>query len=121
MTTEKLYETLSLIDSLESEYNLQTILTQISTSLVNITNSPAEPTYQTTLATSLSKLNSAVIAFGQAVTPAQLDDIGQLGGKEFFDPNLAEIVQQTVFCECNDPICGSRLHSRPNNVKSSFS
>lgn len=103
MTTEKLYETLSLIDSLDSEFTLQTILTQISTSLVNIANAPAEPTYQAALATSLSKLSSSVIGFSEAITPAQLDDIGQLGGKKFFDPNLAEFVQQTVSANAMTP------------------
>ena len=56
MTVEKFLETLELVRRTDSELQLQKYLETVSNTLANLTNSPAEPSYQSTLATALADL-----------------------------------------------------------------
>ena len=86
MTVEKFLETLKLVQSTDSKLQLQKYLETVSNTLVNLTNSPAEPSYQSTLATALADLKRAAAAIPGKLSVAELKAIASIQGAEYFDP-----------------------------------
>ena len=86
MTVEKFYETLRLVVDLDRELQLQSGLEAINAALANLVTSPAQPTYQSTLASAIAAFVSSVEKLNRSLTPAQSVSIAEIGGTEFFDP-----------------------------------
>lgn len=59
MTTEKFYETLTQVVDLDGKLGVQASLDAVSAALTDIVTSPANPPFQTALASSLSTLEVA--------------------------------------------------------------
>jgi hypothetical protein len=96
MTVEKFLETLQLVRSTDSELQLQKYLETVSNTLANLTNSPAEPSYQSTLATALANLKQAAAAIPENLSVAELKAIASIQGAEYFDPLIGEKVAESV-------------------------
>jgi len=96
MTIEKFYETLKLVTDLDLDLNLQTNLQAINTALANLVSSPGAPSHQSALASALALFTAACEKLKTKLSPAQTSLICEVGGKDFFDPQMAEKVQSSV-------------------------
>jgi hypothetical protein len=96
MTSQNLYATLKFFDELDSRLKLQTTLEAIQAALTNLVNQPAQPQYQTQLATALSSFESAANKLAVSVTPSQNVGIASMGGADFFAPDIAERVKNSI-------------------------
>ena len=96
MNVEKFYETLESAIELDRELKIQSVLEAIRDALSNIASSPAQPQYQSALASSLSTLREAASALSNSATPLLLESLAEMGGKEFFDPSLAIKIQDSI-------------------------
>jgi hypothetical protein len=96
MTSQKLYEILRFIDQLDERLDLQPELESVKTSLSNLVSQPAQPQYQSSLATALNGFSQAAAQLGESITPSQHKLIEAMGGGEFFDPLIAEKVKVSV-------------------------
>src|SRR6266404_3428698 len=84
MTAQKLYSILKFLETLDSKLKLQSFLDSINQNLEQLASQPAQPTYQTQLATALTSFTDAVDKMREALTPSQLGVIKDRGGEEFF-------------------------------------
>jgi hypothetical protein len=96
MTAQRLYGILKLIESLDQKLGLQTTLDAIKSALDNLVNSPAQPQYQTNLATSLGSLTSAVTTMAAEISPSDATVIREIGGADYFDPALATKIMNSI-------------------------
>jgi hypothetical protein len=96
MTIEKFYQTLTYLNRLDETLNLQQLLGNIRDNLNNLVASPAAPTHQSSLASSLTNFTSAVESLRATLTPADMAVIAEVGGEEFFDPLLATKVKESI-------------------------
>jgi hypothetical protein len=96
MTTGKLYAILTFLEKLEQELEIQSTLNSIATSLTNLTNSPAQPQYQSALGNELGALEGSAPQLREKITPSLAAEIKALGGEEFFDFSIAEKVKNQV-------------------------
>lgn len=103
MTIEKLYETLELIVSLDTEFGLQASIESIRDTLNQLVNAPAQPQFQANLATAIAKLTEATERLGSTLTPLQSSAIAELGGEEFFDPSVSERVKTSISANAMTP------------------
>jgi len=95
MTAEKLYGILKFIDTLDTKLNLQKNLEAIRDALANIVSQPAQPQYQSALASAIAGFGAAADKLKET-TPSQAAAIKELGGEEFFDPLIADKVRNTI-------------------------
>jgi len=96
MTSQRLYSILKLIDSLDRELSLQSTLDQIKETLGNLVSSPAQPTYQATLAAAIASFTEAVKKMAESITPSQAEAVHEIGGAEFFDPSMAGKITDSI-------------------------
>jgi hypothetical protein len=96
MTSQKLYEILKFIDALDKKLQLQTRLEAVKSSLANLVSQPAQPQYQSALATALAAFEQSAAQLRASITPSQAAVIETMGGAEFFDPSIAEKVKTSV-------------------------
>jgi len=96
MTSQKLYTTLKFLDELDTRLKLQTNLEAIQTALSNLVSQPAQPQFQTALATALSSFETAADKLSDSITPSQFAEIESMGGAQFFDPSIAERVKTSI-------------------------
>jgi hypothetical protein len=96
MTSQRLYGILKLLDSLDRELSLQATLEAIREALNSLTNSPAQPHHQNTLAASLASFVTAVTKMTQALSPSDLALIREMGGADFFDPTMAAKIVNSI-------------------------
>jgi hypothetical protein len=96
MTSQRLYGTLDLLDSLDRNLGLQSSLEAIRDALNNLVNQPAQPSYQTNLANALSSFTAAVGKMAASIGPSQAAAIQEMGGAEFFDPAMAHKVTTSI-------------------------
>ena len=96
MNIEKFYETLESAIELDRELQIQSVLEAIRDALSNIASSPAQPQYQSALASSLSTLRETASSLSDLVTPSQLDLLAEMGGEEFFDHRIANKIQDSI-------------------------
>src|SRR2546430_2292616 len=96
MTSQKLYEILCFLDDLDKKLGLQSTLETVRETLTDLVSSPANPQYQSTLATSLEAFSLAATKLSQLITPSHATAIKEMGGEEFFDARIAEKVKETV-------------------------
>jgi hypothetical protein len=96
MTSQSLQEILRLIDDVDKKLNLQPTLTQIQEALKNLVASPAATQHQSQLATALATFQNAAAQLPELITPSQFDSIADMGGKDFFDPAIANKVQDSI-------------------------
>jgi hypothetical protein len=96
MTSQKLYGILRFVDELDKKLGLQSKLEAVATSLTSIVSQPAEPSYQSTLASALAAFEEAAARLGESISPSQFAMIREMGGEEFFDPAIAGKVKGAV-------------------------
>jgi hypothetical protein len=96
MTSQRLYEILRFVDSLDERLSLQIHLEGIRDALNTLVNSPAQPTFQSALATALASFTAAADQMAHAITPSQAAAIQEMGGAEFFDPAIAAKVTNSI-------------------------
>jgi hypothetical protein len=96
MTTENFLETLRFIVKLDGDLKLQAQMETIATTLANLVQSPAEPSYQSALASALERFSSSAAKLGEALSPSQIARIASVGGQEFLDPLIAEKIRRSV-------------------------
>jgi hypothetical protein len=96
MTSEKLYEILAFLDTLERRLSLQTNLEAVKTAMDNLVSSPANPPYQTQLANALKALTEATEQLRGTITPSQQSALDAMGGSKFFDPGMAEEIEGNI-------------------------
>ncbi len=96
MTAQKLLGILKLIETYDSKFSLQTNLEAIKEALSSLSSSPAQPQYQSSLATALAAFTTGCGNLRTSLTPSQAAAIGEVGGAEFFDPVMAEKVTTSV-------------------------
>ena len=96
MTSQKLYEILSFFEKLDTRLSLQRNLEAVATALKNIVSNPAAPQHQSTLASALASFEAAAKQLRGSITPSQAAAIAEMGGREFFDPSIAERVMLSV-------------------------
>jgi hypothetical protein len=71
-------------------------LEAVRDALNNLVSSPAQPQYQETLATALTTLTDAAAKLAESITPSQASMIKQMGGEDFFDPQIADKVKTSI-------------------------
>jgi hypothetical protein len=96
MTSETLYGILQFLDTLDNKLKLQTSLEAIASSLDNLVSAPAQPQYQSDLASGLTSFESAASRMAASMSPSQLAAVEAMGGEEFFDPSLFDKVKNSV-------------------------
>lgn len=96
MTAQKLYETLKFLHGLDKKLGLQVALNSIREALKNLVSSPAQPQYQSALASAIDKFTSAAAELGESLTPSQAELIRGMGGADFFDPSIADKVKDSI-------------------------
>ena len=69
MTVERLSSILKFLDDLDTLLGLQTNLEAVKDALANLTSSPANPPYQSTLASALEAFSAAAKRLGEAIAP----------------------------------------------------
>lgn len=103
MTLEKFYETLQFMMAADRELAIQANLEKTASILSNLVNSPANAQQQSALATALETLSDSAEKLRSRLTPTLTASIGELGGSDFFDPNLAEKVRVSVSTNAMTP------------------
>ncbi len=103
MNVPNLYDLLRFIDELDREQGLQTKLEAIKSSLDELVTAPAQPQYQTALATALASFADAASKLETAIPPAQRALIAEIGGSQFFDPSIAENVRSVIASNAMTP------------------
>jgi len=76
---------------------------RIHQALEELVSSPAQPTYQATLAAALKQFESAAQKLRTAVTPSQATAIAEMGGADFFEPDIAAKVHASVSTNAMTP------------------
>jgi hypothetical protein len=103
MTSKKLYETLKFIVDLDGQLHLQSGLESIRDTLNNLVTSPAQPQHQSALADALEQFSKSAASLGTAITPSQTSAIAEMGGEEFFDPDIADKVKSSISANAMTP------------------
>lgn len=96
MTVQKLYGILKFLETLDNKLGFQSSLEQVRTALENLVNSPAQPSYQSQLASALSSVESAASQIPSSIAPSQFAEIRAMGGEECFDPSIYEKIKNVV-------------------------
>ncbi len=96
MTSQKLYELLKFLETLDKKLNLQPSLEAVKNALTTLASQPAQPQHQNTLANALAAFGQAAAQLGDSISPSQFAAIQAIGGGEFFDPSIAEKVRTSV-------------------------
>src|SRR2546425_75850 len=107
MTVNRLYETLKLVGTLDNQLRLQKLLERIRDVLAQLVESPANTQQQTALAAALSEFEKAAAKLRSSITPSQAEAIAELGGAEFFDPEIADKVQASISANAMTPSVAS--------------
>ncbi|HEX3891792.1 MAG TPA: hypothetical protein VHW46_04395 [Terracidiphilus sp.] len=81
---------------MDDELKLEESLATINEALVNLTNSPGAPQHQSVLAAALSQFSSGAQQLRDLLTPSESSAIAELGGAEFFDPDIQAKVRDAV-------------------------
>lgn len=120
MTTEKFLETLKLIRDLDEEHKFQASLDLVSTTLTNLTNTPADTNAQSTLATSLDSLEKANAFVFASLAPSDLRAIASMGAEEYFANDLAANVKASVASNAMTPSVARDFVKRLATQRASF-
>jgi|SRR5690348_9095489 len=96
MTPQQLYGLLSHVDSLDQHLSVQAALQSIRDALNNLVSSPAQPNYQTSLASALDAFTAASIKMADSISPFQFAAIQEMGGGEYFAPDIAQKIKDSV-------------------------
>jgi hypothetical protein len=120
MTSEKLYETLRFLETLDDKLTLQETLEAILDALKNLTNSPAQPQYQSSLAEALESFEQASLALRGSITPSHESAIRAMGGVEFFDPGMFDKVKNAVQTNAMTPAVARDIVKDLSSRRSAF-
>ena len=103
MTVEKFYETLLLVTELDEHLNLQQQIEAIRDSLSSIASAPAQPQHQSALASALAVFDEATEKLDRILTPSQMSSIADLGGEEYFNPEISEEIRKSISSNAMTP------------------
>jgi hypothetical protein len=96
MTIERFLEVLNVVDDVERDLEIQTVLEGIAANLSNLVNSPGQPAQQNALATNLTKLRETIAELDTRLDPSALEALSGMGGGSFFDRDLANNISESV-------------------------
>jgi hypothetical protein len=96
MTVERFLEVLNLVDDVETDLEIQSVLEGIAANLSNLVNSPGQPAQQNALATNLTKLRETISELDTRLDPSALEALSSMGGGKFFSPHLASNISDSV-------------------------
>lgn len=96
MTANKLYAILKFVDTLDGQLRLQSGLEGILQNLESLVQSPAQPQLQSALASALKTFEQAAEKLRDSITPSISGAIADMGGGEFFDPEIADKVKSSI-------------------------
>src|ERR1035437_8909182 len=96
MTSQKLFEALQLMVDLDAKLKLQTSLDQIKDNLASLAGQPGQTQFQTALTSALLAFTNGAHQFQNEITPSQFGTIAGLGGAEFFDPSIADKIEDKI-------------------------
>jgi hypothetical protein len=96
MTAGILNGTLRFMTQLDEQLKLQASLEGLGAALTAIVGSPANPSLQTNLGTSMDAFTEATQKMSAAITPSRAMAIEEIGGKEFYDPGMAALIRHSV-------------------------
>lgn len=120
MTSQKLYEILKSLDELDKKLGLQAKLEAVSTALTNLVSQPAQPQFQSALASALTALDQAAERLAESIAPSQDTVIDAMGGGEFFDPAIAEKVKASVQMNAMTPSVASEYVQQLTKLRGEF-
>jgi hypothetical protein len=103
MNVQKFFQTLRFITETETTHEVQSKLEAVNTSLINLVSSPTNPTYQAALAAAMVSLSQAVAELVEDVSVEQEEDVLEVGGKYFFDPELASKIKNSISANAMTP------------------
>jgi hypothetical protein len=103
MTAQKLLGTLKFLDRLDSQLGLQTNLDSIKDYLNNLVSAPANPGHQSALANAIAGFTGAASKLRESISPSQMSLISEMGGGDFFDPDIAERVKASISTNAMTP------------------
>lgn len=88
---------------MDKKLKLQKNLEAVRDALNNLVASPAQPQHQATLAQAKEGFTEAVKGLENSITPSQSSAIAAVGGTEFFDPLMAEKVNESISTNAMTP------------------
>jgi hypothetical protein len=103
MNVETLASTLQFLTDLDKNLGIQNKLQAVLSSLENLVQSPADPQYQASLASTLSAFEGAVATLTERISPAVRALIKELDGEKFFDPAMVTDVKQAIVTNAMTP------------------
>jgi len=83
-------------DTLDTKLTLQKSLETIVAALSNLVSSPAQPNYQSELASAIATFDTAAAKLAVSITPSQYAAIREIGGEELFDSTIADKVKNSI-------------------------
>ncbi len=103
MTANRLYSILTFIVSLDDQLRLQSGLESIRDTLNSLVGAPAQPQYQSALASALAQFSTSAAKLADSIAPSQATTIAEMGGEQFFNPSIADKVQATISANAMTP------------------
>jgi hypothetical protein len=96
MDVKRLSQTLAYIREDEARLKIQEKLVAVETALQNLSSNPAEPTYQVSLSTAMSELQSAISSLVKSYDPSQTNRIIEIGAEPFFTEKMIQRIQLDI-------------------------
>ncbi|QKD02213.1 hypothetical protein [Mesorhizobium loti] len=94
MNASRLLEIVDLIIAHEDEAATESRLSDVSSALGQLVSSPAEPSYQQSLSSSIEKLKEALDLFIRTFQPAQVKLLEEIGAGPYFVEDIAGEIQR---------------------------
>lgn len=88
MNAERLKQTIDFVLKKEKEHRIQNTLEALLQALQELVQQPQQAQAQTKTATALDALEKAITTFFDPLTPAQIENIKEIGAYQYFSPAL---------------------------------
>jgi hypothetical protein len=96
VNAERLKRLVSLMRSVDSDWNISGILAQLRAALDQLSSQPNQPTYQNEVAKRLAELKETLEAVDETLTPAQHERLSEIGGARFFTREMSEAIRLSL-------------------------
>jgi hypothetical protein len=94
MNSARLREIVDLLLAVESQFEIQNRLNEASSQLSNIVQQPQQVAFQTQFSDSVGQLRDISTQLRGRLQPAQIELIGEIGGKRYFVDDLAALIDE---------------------------
>lgn len=96
MNVERLHEIVSFLRRKDSEFGIQTRLSNLNSYLSNLANQPQNPTLQASVSSALGELFQAFENFERELNPAQILLIEEINGAPYFSSLLPRKIKKRL-------------------------